>query len=103
MKKTAKCCKATASKSVAPKAQATVFKLFSPHANRVSVSGNFNNWDAAGLSAKKDAKGNWSVTVSLKPGRYEYKFIVDGSWITDPSTTAVTNGFGSQNSVVEVK
>jgi len=103
MKKTAKTSTAKASKTGATKAPATVFKLFSPHANRVSVSGDFNNWDAAGVSAKKDAKGTWTVQVGLKPGRYEYKFIVDGSWITDPATTAVTNSFGSQNSVLEVK
>jgi hypothetical protein len=42
--------------------------------------------------------------MSLKPGRYEYKFFVDGSWVNDPkSPAAVYNSFGTQNSVVEVK
>lgn len=103
MKKTARTSTVKAPKSRATKASATVFKLFSPQASSVSVSGDFNNWDAAGLCAKKDAKGTWAVKVALKPGRYEYKFIVDGSWITDPATAAVTNSFGSQNSVLEVK
>ena len=79
------------------------FKLFSPKAKRVSVAGSFNNWDTSKLAAKKDARGNWTVKVDLKPGRYEYKFFVDGSWMNDPSAGAVYNSFGTQNSIVEVK
>ena len=102
MKKVATKAKAPAT-APAAKAKATVFKLHSPSARKVSVAGDFNDWDTAKLSAKKDLRGNWSVKVSLKPGRYEYKFFVDGSWITDPSAAVVTNIYGSQNSVVEVK
>jgi len=79
------------------------FKLFSPKAKRVSVAGTFNNWDTTKLAAKKDTKGNWSVKANLKPGRYEYKFFVDGSWINDPNAGTVYNSYGTQNSVVEVK
>ncbi len=87
----------------ATKAKSVVFKLQAPGAKKVSVAGDFNNWDTGALVAKKDSKGNWSVKASLVPGRYEYKFFVDGSWINDPATPAVTNIYGSQNSVVEVK
>lgn len=86
------------------KAKETTFKLYAPNAKKVSVAGTFNNWDAKKLTAKKDLRGNWVISLSLKPGRYEYKYVVDGSWITDPSNTlAVGNSFGSANSVVEVK
>ncbi|MFA5100231.1 MAG: isoamylase early set domain-containing protein [Candidatus Omnitrophota bacterium] len=82
----------------------TPFKLFAPQAKKVSVVGSFNNWDTKKVSAKKDTKGNWTVKVGLKPGRYEYKFFVDGSWVNDPKcSSAVYNSFGTQNSVVEVK
>lgn len=80
------------------------FKLYAPQAKRVSVAGSFNKWDIGSLSAKKDSKGNWKAKVSLKPGRYEYKYVVDGSWVNDPCNTSnVTNNFGTQNSVVEIK
>jgi 1,4-alpha-glucan branching enzyme len=80
------------------------FKLYAPQAKGVSVAGNFNNWSTKKLSAKKDPRGNWTVNVNLKPGRYEYKFFVDGSWLTDPRNgMTVTNSFGSQNSIMEVK
>jgi len=86
------------------KAKSTEFQIFAPQAKKVAVAGSFNNWDTNKISAKKDTKGNWAVKVSLKPGRYEYKFFVDGSWVNDPKTSnAVYNSFGTQNSVVEVK
>lgn len=85
-------------------AKSVTFKLAAPRAKKVSIVGNFNNWDIKSHLAKKDLKGNWSTRVSLKPGRYEYKFFVDGNWINDPSCkNSVTNSFGSQNSLVEVR
>ena len=80
------------------------FKLHAPQAKKVSLAGNFNNWNTRDLSAKKDSRGNWEAKVALKPGRYEYKFFVDGSWLSDPRCTVyVPNAFGSQNCVIEVK
>ena len=80
------------------------FKLNAPQAKKVTLAGSFNNWDARSLSAKKDSRGNWSVKATLKPGRYEYKFVVDGNWMNDPSCSAcVPNGLGSHNCVVEIK
>lgn len=85
-------------------ARPTEFKFYAPQAKRVSLAGSFNNWDTKALSAKKDSKGNWTAKADLKPGRYEYKLFVDGSWLNDPRcTSCVSNAFGSQNCVVEVK
>ena len=85
-------------------AKTAEFKLYAPEAKKVSVAGSFNNWDAKGVIAKKDTKGNWTAKVNLKPGRYEYKFVVDGSWINDPRcATYASNPFGSQNCIREIK
>ena len=82
----------------------TEFKLYAPGAKKVTLAGSFNKWDPGKLIAKKDTKGNWIVKAGLKPGKHEYKFIVDGSWINDPRcTSCVSNSFGSHNCVVEVK
>lgn len=82
----------------------TEFRLYAPQAKRVSLAGSFNNWNTRELSAKKDTQGNWAIKVSLRPGKYEYKFFVDGSWINDPRCTMnAQNSFGSANSVVEIK
>lgn len=80
------------------------FKLYAPKAKQVSLAGSFNNWDTGSISAKKDAKGSWIARVSLRPGRYEYKFFVDGKWTEDPKCAQRSyNSFGTQNSVVEVR
>ncbi|MDD2688605.1 MAG: glycogen-binding domain-containing protein [Candidatus Omnitrophica bacterium] len=85
-------------------AKTAEFKLYAPQAKRVSLAGSFNNWNTRTLSAKKDSSGNWTVKAKLTPGRHEYKFIVDGSWMNDPRCNShVGNSFGSQNSVIEIK
>jgi hypothetical protein len=49
---------------------------------RVLLSGNFNNWSTLkGTMTKVDS--GWIADVKLKPGKHEYKFIVDGHWISD--------------------
>jgi len=85
-------------------AKPTEFKFYAPQAKKVSLAGSFNKWDTKALTAKKDSRGNWTVKVNLKPGKYEYKFFVDSSWLNDPrSTLSTINAFGTQNSVIELK
>ncbi|MDD5254987.1 MAG: glycogen-binding domain-containing protein [Candidatus Omnitrophica bacterium] len=80
------------------------FKIYAPDAKKVSIAGSFNNWDAKKNTAKKDSKGNWSVKLSLKPGRHEYKFVVDGNWTSDPAcNNCVPNGMGGCNCTVDIK
>ena len=82
----------------------TEFKLYAPEAKKVVLAGSFNKWDSKKLAAKKDSKGNWVVKVGLKPGKHEYRFIVDGRWTNDPRcTSCVVNSFGSHNCLLEVK
>ena len=82
----------------------TEFKLYAPEAKRVSVAGTFNDWSPKKLLAKKDSKGTWIAKTNLKPGTYEYKFFVDGSWASDPNCSwTVQNSFGSQNCVLEIR
>jgi len=76
------------------------FEFVAPDAQKVYLAGDFNNWDTSASLMKKDKKGIWKATVTLKPGRYEYRFLVDGNWENDPSCAGcVSNEFGSQNCV----
>ena len=80
------------------------FKFYAPQARKVYLAGSFNKWDAKKISAKKDSKGNWNAKVSLKPGRHEYKFFVDGCWVNDPGcSNCVPNAFGTCNCIIEIK
>ena len=74
-----------------------------PEAQEVALAGDFNSWDEKGIAMRKDKKGLWKTSVKLEEGRYEYKFIVDSAWWTDPNNdNKATNSFGDLNSVKEV-
>lgn len=80
------------------------FTLQSPSAQYVYVVGDFNNWsldDASRL--ERNENGQWQKSFSLKPGKYRYKFVVDGRWIHDPDNPqSEDNIFGSLDSVVSL-
>jgi 1,4-alpha-glucan branching enzyme len=61
------------------------FKFPAPAARRVSLAGDFNNWDPEDMPMYKGSDGVWYLSVSLAPGRYEYRFIADGAWQDDPA------------------
>ncbi len=76
------------------------FELEAPETLKVYLVGSFNNWDTSANPMKKDKKGLWKTAVSLQPGRYEYRFLVDGNWVNDPACCdCVPNEFGSENCV----
>lgn len=90
-------------KRIKIKARKTQFQLKAPEASNVVLTGDFNSWDQQGLTMKKTKDGVWKVGMILEPGKYEYRFIVDGQWWTDPGNGNITsNSFGSLNSVKEV-
>ena len=69
-------------------------------AGKVYISGTFNNWSPSQTLMKFTGSG-WSADLKLSPGRYEYKYIVDGRWMTDPENNLKErNDAGSNNSVV---
>lgn len=80
------------------------FEYFAPSAKRVSVAGTFNGWRPDVHPLTKDASGKWSLDLALQPGRYEYKYVVDGSWQNEQRPVEyVGNAFGGANCVVQVK
>jgi hypothetical protein len=79
--------------------------LRAPTAQRVSVVGDFNAWDADADAMSRDpATGLWSHTLALRPGRHVYAFVVDDSvWMRDPrSPAAADEDFGRPGSVLLV-
>ena len=81
-----------------------VFNVWAPNAQRVSVIGNFNNWDPAGKKlTDKKGDGVYSTVISLAPGEYEYKFVINGTWYVDPNCKEWRqNSLGTLNSVLRV-
>ena len=80
--------------------------IFSAHfaeASKVMIAGDFNNWTPVSTPMLRSREGNWQMRLPLPQGRYRYRLVVDGKWITDPNNDAVeTNQFGELNNIVEV-
>lgn len=83
------------------------------NAREVFVAGTFNNWHPNLTPMESKGGGVWSTTLRLKPGTYEYKFLIDGEWSCkpglhefDPSLSelpdCVHNVYGTMNRKLEV-
>ena len=93
----------TKAASKSPERPATEFSLFAPEAKEVLLTGDFCNWDGESCRMRRFKDGSWRKSLKLKPGRYEYRFVVDGHWWTDPDNPQrQQNPFGQDNSVLEI-
>ena len=88
----------------APKARSVTFKIHAEAGSKVFVAGDFNKWDPAATKlTENNGTGDFSVAVSLLPGSYEYKFVIDGTWSADPANSDwVKNSIGTLNSLRKV-
>ena len=80
------------------------FIFSAPKAKKVRITGKFDDWNAASIPMKKSADGTWTIKLKRSPGKYEYKYVMDGTRVLDMSCSeAVLNSFGSYNSVLRVE
>lgn len=85
------------------KRRKVAFSLEANNATEVILMGDFNNWDPQKHPMKRDANGLWEKAVIILPGRYEYKFLVDGRWKADPQNEHIcSNRYGTYNNVINV-
>lgn len=78
------------------KPQVTITKIF--------LAGSFNGWspDKTPMSGPNE-QGEYTVDLPLAPGRYSYKFVIDGKWTLDPGNPQTEDdGGGNKNSIVTV-
>jgi len=80
-----------------------VFAFDAPGAREVHLAGDFNGWEVEG--PQMEAAGRrWKSVLKLDPGRYRYRYVVDGEWQNDPLNAEVEPApFGGYNSVVVVR
>ena len=83
--------------------QRVCLELTWPEAQEVAIAGSFNNWHPSVTPMIRLHDGQWAKELSLAPGRYEYRFVVDGQWVDDPAATElIPNPFGTPNAVLVV-
>jgi hypothetical protein len=90
-------------KSTIPGHVRVVFELPSCiWADRIYLTGDFNNWNETDLPLRQDRNGVWQATLDLPLGkRIEFRYLIDGQWRTDSHADCFSeNNFGSENSVV---
>jgi hypothetical protein len=84
--------------------RAVEFVLRTSADSTVAVVGDFNDWNPRATPLRATSDSLWSVVVPLRPGRYRYTFVVDGTrWRRDPSAPrALEDDFGTPTSVITV-
>lgn len=100
-------CSGCGPKSLSPQvvSEGVRFSYSAPAAKSVSIAGSFNHWnpDHDRLRGPSE-EGIWTIVLPLSPGRYEYRFVVNGKeWVLDPSVPSVDDGLGDKNSVLFVE
>jgi hypothetical protein len=82
----------------------TTFKLKGyAGAQVVVLAGSFNNWKESELLFAREGD-EWVCRTDLAPGKYTYKFIVDGNWLIDPANpNTEEDEYGNLNSVLVVE
>jgi 1,4-alpha-glucan branching enzyme len=81
-----------------------IFQYKAAPGSKVFVSGAFNNWNPTQYILTDElGDGVFKTVIELGIGTYQYKFIVNGIWRTDPNCSETApNEYGTQNSVITV-
>jgi chromosome partitioning protein len=80
--------------------EGVTFSVQAPAAVRVQLAGDFNDWRLDG-SEMEAAGPVWRKTLKLPPGRYRYRYVIDGEWLRDPhNAVAEPSPFGGEDSVL---
>jgi len=84
-----------------------VVRFSDAEAGDVRIAGDFNGWvpdrGVRSLIASEGQNRVWTKILSLEPGTYQYRYVVDGEWREDPSNPQSEPGpTGQLNSILHV-
>ncbi len=74
-----------------------------PKARKVTIVGDFNNWDKETTRLQKLDNGDFTITLELAPGKeYRFRYLIDGKiWENDwCADKYVKSTYGVEDSVV---
>lgn len=80
-----------------------IFSVAAPAANEAYLVGDFNGWSMNEGSRMNRDNGGFKKELPLAPGRYRYRFVIDGNWIEDPNNPVQElNPYGQLDSLIEI-
>lgn len=80
-----------------------MFVIRAAGATRVQIAGDFNDWNPDRTPLMHVDSDTFQIKVPLMPGKYQYRYVVDGHWRNDPDNHNVEmNPYGELNNVVEL-
>jgi 1,4-alpha-glucan branching enzyme len=67
------------------------FECHADPGSEVFVAGTFNNWRPCGFDKLRDRRrdGTFRTLLMLRKGRHEYKFLVNGEWLSENEAPAL--------------
>ncbi len=82
----------TVASAIRDTARLVQFMLVAPTASRVALAGEFNGWDPRATPLAHDGRaGNWTVALTLPPGRHRYAVVIDDTgWVEGEMNVATS-------------
>lgn len=80
------------------------FSIHAPDAKEIYLVGDFNQWkiDKTWQLSRQNEE-RWEKRMDLIPGKYKYKFVVDGEWVMDSQNhEREANAFGTYDSIISL-
>ena len=89
-------------------AREVVVRFKDAAAGDVRIAGDFNGWvpdrGVRSLIASEGQERVWTKVLTLAPGTYQYRYVVDGEWREDPANPQTAPGpTGQPNSILHVR
>jgi len=99
---------AAADEPVAHVPREVIVSYRDPGARDVRIAGDFNDWvPDKDVRSRVESTGEtrvWTKVLSLAPGTYHYRYVVDGRWTADPTNpTSEPDPKGALSSVLVVR
>jgi len=80
------------------------FLVSAPEAKEVRITGDFIGWIRKGVCLSHNGNGQWRTVLTLAPGEYQYRLLIDGEWQDHrEASRRLPNPFGTENCVLEVE
>ena len=82
-----------------PGAKGVTFRVWAPHAEKVYVTGTFNDWSKTSTPLAREENGYWSTDVPEAKTGDEYRYLIHGPQgplsRIDPYARKVTSSIGN--------